>query len=487
VRAQGAPIETVAPSGAERRVIVVGGGVAGITAALDCAQDGAHVTLLEVRPRLGGAAYSFERDGLLLDNGQHVFLRCCTAYRDLLDRLGSSGRVTLQPRLEIPVVRPGHDTVTLRRNRLPAPLHLGGALARYPHIGPRARLRAMLTARRLAGLDLSEALDQELASNMTLGDWLLAQGESGEAVQRLWNLIALPTLNLVAEQASLSLGAFVMQTGLLQSNDAGDIGFHTEPLSEVLGRPALRALREAGVEVRLSWRAERVLRNGAGFQIRSNGYALDADAVIVAVPHARAAGLLADLLGPDCERYGRLASSPIVNVHVVYDRRVSDLEFAAGVQTPVQYVFDRSAAVGLRDGQYLAVSLSGADAEMDMSSDELRERYLGALAELFPRASESEVRLFAVSREHAATFAAVPGSSSLRPGAQTAIDGLALAGAWTDTGWPATLEGAVRSGHAAARATIAALGAGREPIRLDAGADADVAVDGDLSAVGEAL
>ncbi len=467
-----------------RRVIVVGGGVAGITAALDCAQAGAQVTLLEVRPRLGGAAYSFEREGLLLDNGQHVFLRCCTAYRALLERLGSSGRVSLQSRLEIPVLRPGHRLAVLRRNRLPAPLHLAGALARYPHIDRSARLRAMLTARRLAGLELSSAIELESANEETLGSWLSAQGESPESIARLWDLIALPTLNLPAERASLSLGAFVLKTGLLQSKDAGDIGFHAQPLSEVLGRPALRALREAGVEVRLSWRAEHILREGGGLQVRSNGFALDADAVIVAVPHARAATLLEDLLGSACEDYARLGSSPIVNVHVVYDRRVSDIEFAAGVDTPVQYVFDRSAAVGLREGQYLAVSLSGAYAEMEMNGEELRERYLEALAELFPLARDAEVRLFAVSREHAATFAAVPGSSAARPLAQTALEGLVLAGAWTDTGWPATLEGAARSGHAAADAVLATLRVEHE--RSEFGGEVQATVTGDLSPVGDA-
>lgn len=467
------------------RVIVVGGGVAGIAAALDCADAGAAVTLLEVRPRLGGAAYSFEREGLMLDNGQHVFLRCCTAYRSLLERLGSSNRVFLQSRLEIPVLRPGFKPVTLRRNSLPAPFHLAGAIACYPHVSRRARLRAMLVAGKLARLQDREALGIETASGLTLGGWLSERGQSPDAIAMLWDLIALPTLNMRAERASLALGAFVLKTGLLESNDAGDIGFHVHPLSEILGRPALRVLREAGVEVRLSWRAEQILSRESGFEVRSNGFVLDADVVIVAVPHARAASLLADVLGPGASGYEELGSSPIVNIHVVFDRRVCEVGFAAGVGTPVQYVFDRSSAVGLDEGQYLAVSVSAAGEEMEMTGEQLRERYLGALSELFPGAREANVLLFAISREHAATFAALPGVAAKRPGPQTAVEGLVLAGAWTDTGWPATLEGAVRSGHAAADAALAALKMRRQLNRLGNGDGAGATMG--LTSVGESL
>ncbi|HYY73375.1 MAG TPA: NAD(P)-binding protein, partial [Solirubrobacterales bacterium] len=132
------------------RVTIVGGGLAGISAALSCADAGAEATLVEVRPRLGGAAYSFERDGMLLDNGQHVFLRCCTAYRALLRRLGTEAATTLQPRLRIPVIAPGGRVEWLRRSSLPAPLHLAGALARYGHLSVRQRAGAARAALRLS-------------------------------------------------------------------------------------------------------------------------------------------------------------------------------------------------------------------------------------------------------------------------------------------------------------------------------------------------
>jgi monoamine oxidase len=188
--------------------------------------------------------------------------------------------------------------------------------------------------------------------------------------------------------------------------------------------------------------------------------AVTAEAVVVAVPHMRAASLLEPLVA-DLGRVRALGSSPIVNLHVVYDRRVCDEPFAAGVGTPVQYLFDRSEAAGAPAGsQYLAVSLSGAEREMGMSVEALRELYLPAMVQLLPRAREAKVECFVATREHAATFLAAPGVGRLRPGAQTPIAGLVLAGAWTATGWPATLEGAVLSGHSAAAEALRTLEAG---------------------------
>jgi hydroxysqualene dehydroxylase len=439
-----------------RRVIVLGGGLAGVTAALDCAEAGAAVTLLEVRPRLGGAAYSYERDGLWLDNGQHVFLRCCEAYRALLERLGSERRVRVQRRFEIPVLSADGGCAVLRRNALPAPLHMAGALARYSHLTLAQRARTVRAALALARVDVPAALARERGGDATLGEWLAAHGQDPHTVAALWDLVVLPSLNTPAAKGSFALGAFVLRRGMLERNDAGDIGFHERPLGETIGGPAERLLAKAGVDVRLGVRAECVRREGGGLRVAAGGGELDAEAVISAVPHKRAAVLLGGLLGEESRRWEGLGESPIVNVHVVYDRRVCDLPFAAGVGTPVQYVFDRTAAAGLGEGQYLAVSLSGAEAEMESSPERLRKRYLGALARMFPRAREAVVRGVHVSREHAATFSAVPGTQALRPPARTRVRGLVLAGAWTDTGWPSTLEGAVLSGHAAAREALAA-------------------------------
>ena len=431
-----------------RTAIVVGGGLAGITAALDLADAGLRVTLLEVRPRLGGAAYSFERDDLEVDNGQHVFLRCCTDYRALLKRLGVEGDTTLQERLSIPVLAPGGAHATLRRGGMRAPLHLVGSLAGYPFLTPAERLRTARVAIAMSRLDREDpALDEQ-----SFGDWLRQRGESAAALESLWNLLALPTLNLHANDASLALAATVFQIGLLESADAGDVGYARVPLSRLHSDPAERALRAAGVEVRTRIRARGLSAADGRVTVDSDAGPLEAGLAVLAVPHLRAAGLLPEGAVP--QQIEQLGSSPIVNLHVIYDRPVTDLAFAAGVRTPVQWFFDRTASSGLERGQHLAISLSGADREMDKTGGELREEYLPALQELLPAARNARVEDFFVVRENTATFRSTPGVQKLRPGPHTGVRGVFLAGAWTDTGWPATMEGAVRSGHAAARAAL---------------------------------
>jgi squalene-associated FAD-dependent desaturase len=419
--------------------VVVGGGLAGITAALDLAEAGRHVTLLEARPRLGGATFSVERDGLWVDNGQHVFLRCCTAYRGLLERLGATGQTELQERLAIPVLRPGGRISWLRRTGLPAPLHLGGSIARFGPLPPLDRLRllpAIVALRRLS-------LDDPELDQITFGEWLERHGQRTSSFEALWDLIALPTLNLDSERASLALAAMVFKVGLLEDAGASDVGYATVPLQQLHGDLAGRALAAAGVDVQLRTRVESLTE-------------LDAPVVVLAVPHDEAADLLPEGALPDGVDPRALGVSPIVNLHVVYDRPVMSHPFAAAVDSPVQWVFDRTGSSGVGEGQYLAVSLSGAEGFDETTVDELRETFLPALEELFPAARDAQVVSFFVTREPRATFRGVPGTARHRPGPVTNVPGLFLAGAWTATGWPATMEGAVRSGHAAAEAVLAA-------------------------------
>ena len=435
------------------RVTIVGGGLAGITAALDCARSGADVTLLESRGRLGGAAYSFTRDGIQADNGQHVFLRCCTAYRALLEELDASDCVTLQPRLEIAVLAPGGRRAWLRRSALPAPLHLVGALARYRFLGLRQRVAVATAMRALGRIDP----DDPAADARSFGDWLRERGQGADALETVWSLIARPTLNVDPGTASLAQAAQVFQLGLLQDASAGDIGIARVPLSEIHDRAARRALQRAGVDVRLRRGATMVVPTRTGFCVEMNGLpTLETEYLILAVSLDRAALLVPAQAGVDQRIFAGLGRSPIVNLHIVYDRRVLDVPFAAGVHTPVQWIFDRTASAGLTSGQYLVVSLSAADAELATTVDQLRASYLAALADLLPAARDASVQTFFVTREHAATFRAAPGARALRPAPRTDLPGLVLAGCWTDTGWPATMEGAVRSGHAAAREVLAA-------------------------------
>jgi squalene-associated FAD-dependent desaturase len=491
------------------RVVVIGGGLAGITAAIALAESGADVTLLEARPRLGGATSSFARDGLTIDTGQHVFLGCCSAYRGLLGRLGMTGHAPVQDRFDVTVLAPGPAGVPrqarLRRTALPGPLHMLPALGRYPFLSLAERASVSRPALAMRRLDPADPV----VDAQRFGDWLAARGQSERTRRALWDLFTVSALNVAGDDASLALAATVVKTGLLGKNNAADIGVPARPLGELHGDAAAALLARLGARVALNTKvsAIEVAPTEAGatevrgtevraaeagaieaepparFRVRlarpaddaSLGAEIAADAVVLAVPHEKAA----PLVPPDALPSGTVAAwsglgaSPIVNVHVIYDRPVTSLPFAAAIDSPVQWVFDRTSISGLGDGrsggpQYLAISLSAADSYAEVPAASLRDQFVPALAELFPAARDAQVTEFFVTRERRATFRQGPGTGALRPKAGTRLPGLVLAGAWTDTGWPDTMEGAVRSGLSAAielRQTLlacrpAALGSG---------------------------
>jgi hydroxysqualene dehydroxylase len=438
------------------RAVVVGGGLAGIAAALRLADGGSRVTLLEARPRLGGLASSFQRGELSIDNGQHVFLRCCEAYRWLLERVDAAGEVTLQPRLDIPVLRADGRMARLSRSPgVPAPAHLSAALLRYGLLRPPDRLRAArgaLALRRLDPADLS--LDSQ-----TLGSFLRRHGQNDETIAALWGIIATAALNLPPDQASLALAAKVFRTGLLDRADAADIGYAAVPLGQLHGTAAQRALDASGVEVLLGHRVTSVEPGGL---VRARGRAgsasWQADAAILAVPHHAAFPVAPALAETSAAPAQALGSTPILNVHVVYDRQVTDLPFAAAVNSPVQWFFDRTETSGLRrirpKGQYLAVTVSAADRLIQAPSRVLQEQYVGELSRLLAGARRATVVDAFVTREPRATFRQSAGSATIRPASDSSLPGIWLAGAWTATGWPDTMESAVRSGIAAAEAAL---------------------------------
>jgi uncharacterized protein with NAD-binding domain and iron-sulfur cluster len=496
------------------KAVVIGGGLAGITAAIALAQANHEVTLLEAKPRLGGATMSFGRDDLVIDTGQHVFLRCCTAYRGLLDRLGMAAHAPIQPRFDVTVVSPG-KRAALKRRPVPAGLHMLPALLGYPFLNWPQRLRLSLAA--LAFRRLNEA--DPGTDELRLGDWLAAHGQDERTRRVLWDLFSVSSLNVPGDDASLALAAVVVKTGLLGDADAADIGVPALPLGELHGAAAARLLARLGATVRLSTKVAAIEPKGdheflirlarpappasapdpppvpAGSNAQTapieaaesanepeewahsgvdGGAVILADAVVLAVPHEQAAKLIPQgaLPAETVDGWAGLGAAPIVNVHVIYDRKVMDVPFAAAVDSPVQWVFDRTRISGMHarasdgqhsdgqhsDGQYLAISLSAADEYADKTVAELREQFVPALADLFPAARAATVTEFFVTREKRATFRQVPGTAKLRPRAATGVGGLVLAGSWTDTGWPDTMEGAVRSGLSA---VIALMSSGR--------------------------
>jgi squalene-associated FAD-dependent desaturase len=433
-----------------QRIGVIGGGLAGITAALRCTDAGHDVILFEGRSGLGGLTHSFRRGPLSVDNGQHVFLRCCTAYRGLLDRLGVSDLVTIQPRLDIGVRMPGQGPARLRRSGLPAPLHLAGSLLRYSALQPTDRLRAVRAALALRAVKL----DDDAIDELSFGEWLGRHGQNRRTVAALWDLFTVATLNAPAAEASLALATKVFQTGLLTDARAGDIGWSRVPLQRLHGDAAISSLAAAGATVRTRAKVESLEARAGDWVIRErHGEEHAVDQLVLAVPPGQAEKLLPPgsvHLAPGWSQ--RLGSSPIVNVHIVFDRVVLDEPFVAGVHTPVQWVFDRTEQSGLAEGQYIAISLSAAHGSIERSTAQLREWLLPALGALLPEARRAQVVDFFATRERAATIRPSPGTARSRPPAATGLPGLALAGAWTATGWPATMESAVLSGSAAADA-----------------------------------
>jgi len=429
-------------------VAVVGGGLAGITAALRCADGGAEVTLYEAKSRLGGLTYSMRRGDLEVDNGQHVFLRCCTSYLALLDRLGVTDQVHLQDRLDIPVMSTWDTHRTrLRRTGLPAPAHLSGSLLRYRLLSPAQRLRFVRAALALRSVDR----DDPANDRRTFGDWLREHCQDPRTVQALWDLVGTATLNARADGASLAQAAMVFQVGLLTEAAAADIGWSRVPLRRLHGDAASAQLAAAGVKVNT---ATKVTGLSPGWSVATSTGTHEFDQVILAVPPTATSALLpagAVDVAPDFAV--GLGSSPIVNVHIVLRRVVLTEPFVAVVGSPVQFVFDRTLSSGLVAGQYLAVSISAADELIDRPVARIREPVLHDLGRVLG-VRDSDVVDFFVTREREATFRPGPGSRALRPAALTRAPGLYLAGAWTDTGWPATMEGAVRSGDLAAQAVL---------------------------------
>ncbi|HEY2316157.1 MAG TPA: hydroxysqualene dehydroxylase HpnE [Streptosporangiaceae bacterium] len=448
------------------RAVVVGGGLAGITAAIDLRDAGLAVTLLESRPRLGGAATSYARADMMIDNGQHVFLRCCDSYQSLLARLGVTDSVTIQDRFDVTVLSPS-GSARLRRDALPSPLHLARALMRYPllSLAERAKVGRAALAFRFAD-PASPDLDRQ-----RLGSWLGARGQDERSRRRLWDLFIVSALNIAGDEASAGLAATVIKTALLGARDAADIGMAKVPLGRLHADATAALLGRLGAQVRLGARAAGIERLAeGGFRVvlsrgeetqdaEADSRPVLADAVVLAVPADQAARLAAPAGLVQSAAWAGLGYSPILNVHVIYDRRVTDLPFAAAVDSPVQWVFDKTSQAGVSAGQYLAVSISAADYVIDMPTAELRQLFVPALEQLFPAAAGAVIRDFFVTRERHATFRQAPGCGALRPGALTSVPGLALAGAWTSTGWPDTMEGAVRSGHEAAQQLISELAA----------------------------
>ncbi len=430
-----------------------------MAAALRLARAGASVTLVERRPYLGGRAYSFTdpETGRQVDNGQHVFLGCCTAYRDFLQEVGSLDLTIRQKRLRVEVRSPDGKRGTLAALPLPAPLHLLPSLLRYPHIGLREKARAALA---LLAMRLERERDRPALRRISLRDWLRARGQSDRAIAAFWDVIVVPALNDSSADVSASAGIMLFQEALLRSRNSANVGYAKDGLSALMGAPAQRRLEELGAAVLTGKTADAlIVENGrfAGARI-AGGETLRADVCISALPPDAMLRLLPDewRAHPSFAPAETHEWSPIVNLHVWWDRPVMDGDFVAFVDSPAQWVFNKSRIAG-EEGpeQRITVSLSAAWEFWPMSKEELRAAFLPELRRLFPAARDATATRFVVVKERRATFRSLPNAPDNRLPSATPIGGFLLAGDWTATGWPSTMESATRSGAAAANAALA--------------------------------
>ncbi len=449
---------------AEQSVLVIGGGLAGIVAAARLAESGWRVTLLEARRSLGGRAFSFidresERE---LDNGQHVFVGACRNLTEFLERIGARGLWHLQPRLNVDIYdRAGHGG-KLYGVGGPAPVHLLAAFITYRHLGLGDKVRAVRGVIAAMRADRSTP-DMETTS---FYDWLRAHGQSERCIYNLWNVIIEGTLNDNIQDVSAAMGLMITQDGLLKGRREINIGYPKAPLAQALGTPSKVHLHNLGVRTLLGCPVRAIEADASGsvqYVEAGNHQVFAADAYVSAVPFWILPGLIPeDLAGKEpFSSLTGLQSSPIVNVHLEYDRPVMDREFCYFLDNPLQWVFNDSLIRSSNQshvGQSLTVSISAAWDQIDLPRPDLMKSIAAEMRAAFPKARDAQLLKSTVVKQRNATFRCTPGAQRFRPGPVTASPNLFLAGEWTDTGWPSTMEGAIISGYNAAAEVVSRFG-----------------------------
>jgi squalene-associated FAD-dependent desaturase len=437
-----------------KAVAVVGGGLAGLAAACALADSGFRVSLFERKPFVGGRASSYEHSGTgeVVDNCQHVLLGCCTNLTAFYERLGVEDKIRWYDRLTF--IEPGGRQSVIGPSFLPSPFHSAPSFLAAQSLSLADKIaiaRAMMT--------LARRLPQENGESFL--SWLRRHGQTPRAIERLWRVVLVSALNEELDRMSPYYAGQVFRESFLKSPAAGRMGVPRVPLTTLYGAASSYIEAHAG-RVYLRATVESVRAQEDGIRLCVGGQEISADFGVLAVPFDALARVLPDEPG-SAELRNKLAqieTSPITGIHLWFDQEITELHHAVLLDRTIQWMFHKSKLLD-RDpasGSYVELVVSASKSLVERSRMEIVDLALRELREFFPAAREAKLVKSTVVKEVHATYSPLPGSDAYRPGATTSWPRMFLAGDWTATGWPATMEGAIRSGYLAAEALTRAAG-----------------------------
>jgi squalene-associated FAD-dependent desaturase len=441
-------------------VLVIGGGLAGLASAVALAEAGLEVRLFEKRPHLGGRATSYTLpDGAEVDNCQHVTLGCCTNLDDFYRRAGAAGKIRFYDRLYF-VDRMGRRFTMQASSWLPPPLHMAPSFMAFGALSlqdKRAIARAMLAIARSGGLP--PGID-----SITMLEWLHRMKQTPDAIHRFWRVVLVSALDEELDRTAASYGIEVFWKAFLANRGGYRVGIPSVPLAD-LYEGCRVAIAERGGRVALRQGVREICVRDGGFAgaALENGEAIKADACIAAVPHTVLPGLLPKEMseaGGALVGLRMIRSSPITGVHLWFDRPVMSEPFLTLLDHTTQWVFNKTLLYGVPAGQrqYLQLVISASYDLVARSRQEVIDLCRSELAEILPASRDARLEKATVVKEISATFSPQPGVDKWRLPQKSSVANLYLAGDWTRTGWPSTMEGAVRSGYLAAEAVLAGFG-----------------------------